>query len=110
MTEQILDNIVQKLERIQVLETELKARELIPYYYSKEKIALAKGLPLETFYFLPYRIWSKVSERYQGNLDLMYENILEFQDYYSKELGWTPLEVWYDDFGIWAKQNGLYWY
>ena len=109
-TETALNHIITKLDVIEQLSDDIKQHAMIPDVFFKEKLATLKGLPLHTFYYLPYRVWAKIARKYQANLDLMYANCTEYSKYSGKDFYYEPLENWYADFGIWAKQNGFYWY
>ena len=77
---------------------------------NKTRLAVLKGLPEDAFYNLSFKVWKKVFKRHQGNLDLMWDYIEEFGEYKGVDYSHTPSKIWYQDFGVWAKQNGIYWY
>jgi hypothetical protein len=109
----IMSEVMQNLEAKNILETEVKRLCSVFDVESKTRVAVLKGLPQETFYHLPYRVWSKVSKRYQANLDLMYKHYKEFGAY-NAHTGIDYYKIlkseWYQEFGEWAKQKGFYWY
>lgn len=114
MTEQerqgTLTDILVNLEKVNLLREEVKRRSMVFDCEYKEMVAELKGLPLNTFYDLPYRVWTKVSHRLQRNWDTLHENYYEFQDFVQRDLSEVPRGEYFTEFGIWAKQNGLYWY
>ena len=105
-----LNEILGNLEKVNLLKAEFKRRSMIFDCHQKEMLAELKGLPLDTFYYLPYKIWTRISHRLQRNWDTLTENYYEFQDYCQRDLSTVPRGDYFKEFGYWAKQNGLYWY
>jgi hypothetical protein len=59
----MLARIVKELEELEVLKARIKERAMIYQCEAKEEKARVAGLPLDTYYNLPYAEWVKISSK-----------------------------------------------